>query len=82
MRHPDILQVLIAFDQLINTLLGGMADETLSAVAYRHSIDGKRKWPCWLIDHIFFWQEHHCFEAYISEIERAHLPNAYRKTKK
>ena len=28
-------QVAIAFDQLINTLLGGYADETLSARAHR-----------------------------------------------
>lgn len=30
MKHPNGIQVLIAVDQLINTLLGGLADETLS----------------------------------------------------
>lgn len=33
MKHPDGFQILVAVDQLANTLLGGMADETLSARA-------------------------------------------------
>lgn len=37
MRHPDGFQVMVAVDQLVNTLLGGWADETLSARAYRHA---------------------------------------------
>lgn len=36
-------QVLIAFDQLINALLGGWADESLSAHAWRQHLEGKRK---------------------------------------
>ena len=77
MKHPDYLQIAIAVDQLINTLFGGMADETLSARAYRHKIDGSRKWPAWLIDHLFFWQKDHCQNAYLSEIKRSHLPGKY-----
>lgn len=34
-------QVLIAFDQLINALLGGWADETLSSRAWRHYVKGR-----------------------------------------
>ena len=30
MTHPDGFQVLVALDQLINTLIGGFADETTS----------------------------------------------------
>ena len=43
-------QVLIAFDQLINALLGGWADESLSAHAWRQHLEGKRDWPYQLID--------------------------------
>jgi hypothetical protein len=78
MQLPKFQQVAIAFDQLINTLLGGMADETLSARAYRHSVDGTRKWPRWIIDHIFFWQPNHCMEAFLSEKKKAHLPKDYQ----
>lgn len=38
-------QILIALDQLANTLLAGHADETLSARAYRLSRDRGRHWP-------------------------------------
>ena len=41
MRHPDGAQIAVAFDQLVNTLLGGWADETLSARAWRHKLDGR-----------------------------------------
>lgn len=34
-RHPDYFQVLVALDQLVNTLAGGYADETISSRAYR-----------------------------------------------
>lgn len=37
-------QFLIAADQLINTLLGGMADETLSARAHRMRTKEHKYW--------------------------------------
>ena len=51
-------QIPIAIDQLINTLFGGWADETISSVAWRKRHEGKgwgllRK----MIDSLFFWQE-------------------------
>lgn len=69
------LQILIAIDQLINTLVpGGMADETLSARAYRMR---EKSQPYWwwladLIDWLFFWQKNpgHCERAYIAEVKR------------
>lgn len=79
MKHPDGLQILIALDQLINTLIGGFADETLSSRAYRHKKDGSRAWPAWIIDHLFFWQEEHCKASYESELERAQLPVEFRE---
>ena len=72
-------QVAVAFDQLVNTLMGGYADETLSARAWRHHLDGSRTWPRWVIDHLFFWQTNHCKEAYESELLRKQLPDIYRK---
>lgn len=77
--HPDYFQVAVAFDQLINSLLGGYADETLSARAWRHHLDGSRDWPYKLIDMLFFFQKDHCKEAYESELERMQYPPAYRK---
>lgn len=79
MKHPDGFQVLVALDQLVNTLLWGFADETLSARAYRHAeIKKDRRWPMWIIDHLFFWQDQHCKAAYEAELERAHLPPGMR----
>lgn len=79
MKHPDGFQVLVAVDQLVNTLLWGFADETLSARAYRHAeIKKDRRWPMWIIDHLFFWQDQHCKAAYEAELERAHLPPGMR----
>lgn len=79
MRHPDGFQVMVAVDQLVNTLLGGWADETLSARAYRHAeIKKDRRWPMRLIDALFFWQEGHYKQAYESELSRAHLPQEER----
>lgn len=79
MKHPDGFQVLVALDQLVNTLLWGYADETLSARAYRHAeIKKDRRWPMWIIDHLFFWQNGHCKAAYEAELERTHLPPGMR----
>ena len=79
MVHPDYFQVLVAVDQLVNTLLGGMADETLSARAWRHHLDGTRHWPYKLIDLFFVWQKNHCESAYESELKRSQYPVAYRE---
>lgn len=69
----SLKQIAIAIDQLANTLLGGMADETLSARAHR---TGSAWEP--FIDALFFWQIGHCFQSYISEKERKQLPTEYR----
>lgn len=80
-------QILLAFDQLLNTLIpGGMADETLSARAHRMREKGQSVWG-WtadFIDLIFFWQKdeegkrNHCQRSYQSEKERKHFPTYYR----
>ena len=65
--------VAIGFDQLINTLFRGMPDETLSSRAWRHYVDGSRKWPKVIIDALFFFDPDHCKNSYVSEIERNQL---------
>ena len=71
-------QVLIAFDQLINALLGGWADESLSAHAWRQHLEGTRNWPYLLIDAILFFDGNHCRTSYESELERTQLPPSMR----
>lgn len=70
------LQVMIAIDQLANTLLGGYADETLSSRAHRMRQKGQTywRWTAGFIDMLFFWQESHCEAAWHSEMKRLQLP--------
>lgn len=72
-------QIAIAVDQLGNTLLGGWADETLSARAYRNrfSSNGWRLLYS-LINDVFFWMPDHCRAAFESEKSRRQLPAEYR----
>lgn len=76
-------QTLIAFDQLVNTLVWakgegfGMADETISARCWR-----LRERPFWLalqvlVDCLFFWEPNHCADSYLMEQGRRHLPGEY-----
>ena len=67
-----LLQILVAIDQLLNAIVGGYADETLSARAYRMRAKGQPYWG-WTanaIDELFFWQEDHCNLAYLAEVRR------------
>lgn len=78
-------QVLIACDQLGNTVLGGWADETLSARAYRRGLENRawrRVQAC--IDAVFFWDREkigksdmvmkHCELSYLAELQRLQSP--------
>lgn len=72
-------QVFVALDQLANTLLGGWADETLSARAYRMSRTSHRwKKAMKAIDGLFFWEQQHCQWAWMVEKARKQLPPEYR----
>ena len=78
-----LLQAAIWFDQGINVLLGGYADETLSARAHRMRVKGQKYWG-WTadaIDTLFFWERDHCLDSHLSELNRRHLPPEYRGTK-
>lgn len=76
-KHAE--QVLIAFDQLINTVFGGWADETISSRAWRKRGDG-RGWALLyrVIDALFFLQVAHCRSAYESEKNRLQCPPEFR----
>lgn len=71
--------ILTAFDQFINTLCNGWADETFSSRCWRWELNGKRSWPRKLIDALFFWDKNHCRESYKSELERLQCPPELRK---
>lgn len=83
LRHNG-WQWLIHLDQglglIVSTLLKekGFGDLTLSANAWRWEKEGVRCWPRRVIDGLFFWQEAHCYESYIYEIDRRHLPESMR----
>jgi len=71
---------LIALDQLLNTMLGGWADETLSARCWR-----EKRWFRYVIDLLFCWQvddkgRRHCEQCYWHEQERKDMPIEYRCT--
>lgn len=76
-------QFLVAFDQLVNTIVyikgdgWGYSDETLSARAYR--LREQSSIPYKLINKIFFWQHDHCHGAYSNEMGRKQLPVEYQK---
>lgn len=74
-------QLLIAVDQLANAVLGGSADETLSARAWRAEQSGRVFGRIFrpVIDGLFFWDADHCRDSFQSELERRHLPPAYRE---
>lgn len=75
----SLKQTALAFDQLLNTLIGGMADETLSARAWRlRLISVPWRVTRVVIDALFFLQDDHCKQSYFAEFERKHLPGEYQ----
>lgn len=78
------MQILIALDQLLNTLVwygDSYSDETLSARAFRMT-DISCVWNTThkIIDYIFlrvFNDYNHCYNSYLSEIRRTQLPKEY-----
>lgn len=73
--------VLIGLDQLINTVVGGWPDETLSARCGR--LGHRYPYKFWkaLIDAIFlpFQGPNHCENAHRKEMTRYHFPPSMRK---
>jgi hypothetical protein len=73
-----LLHILIALDQLVNTLFGGFPDETISAAAWRWELQGKRSWPRKLIDTLLWFDQNHCQVSYENEVNNQQLPKWYR----
>ena len=72
MKHY-FYQLWLVANQFINAVLGGYADETISARCYREG----RKTACKILDAIYFWQKAHCRSAFQNELARKHLPSVY-----
>lgn len=78
--------LLVACDQLVNALMGGWPDETLSSRCWRWHSDGVRSWPCRLVDWLFWWDQEkrdgrtirHCELAWESERDGRQLPPELR----
>ena len=79
------VNLFVALDQLLNAVLGGWCDESLSSHSYRLWRDGK----FWgglmpIIDLLFIWQKQpegvygHCHGAYIKERARYNMPPEMR----
>lgn len=60
-------RVAISFSILLNSILGGKHNQTLSATQYNRKREGKFN-ICWLIDKIFFLEKDHCQESWIKWI--------------
>ena len=76
-----ILNILIAIDQLVNTMIGGYPDETLSAAAWFGEQQGKLVPRIMrpVIDFIFWPIERdHCAKAFRAERKGLQLPEGYR----
>lgn len=74
-------EIILALDCLANAVLFGWSDETLSSRAHRTSVDGKifGKFFKPIINFLFFWQDDHCGQAYLDDLERRKNPPEKRK---
>ena len=77
-KRSYLLSLLIAIDQLVNCLLCGFPDETVSSRAHR--CNDKRKWQIAekVINTLFWFDEDngmkHCELSYYGELSREHFP--------
>lgn len=75
-----VKQLLIAIDQLVNALLGGWSDETLSSRAYRNRMNTAFWFYLYcLIDCLFWFEKDHCRKSFESERDGLQLPPELRK---
>lgn len=57
-------RVVLAFDIMVNVLLGGDIDQTFCARNYHWKKTGKPN-IVWFIDLLIFWDQHHCMYSWI-----------------
>lgn len=75
-----IKNILIGVDQLCNAIIGGKPDETMSSRCYRNA---QKYWYARggqiVLDFIFRpWGKNHCYESYMSEVNRNHLGSDFK----
>lgn len=70
--------ILIAIDQLFNTVLLGWPDETFSSRCWRWYLSGI-KIPCYIVDTLLFFDKNHCKSSYESEVLRRQAPPETRE---
>lgn len=75
------LNLLIGIDQLGNCILGGEADETISARCWRNRNKKYFHFLRILVDKLFWFDDNHCEESYYTEELRKQLPSEYRSRK-
>lgn len=73
-----LYHVLIGFDQFLNAIFGGHADETFSSRCYRGAVltkKPKKRWRFWyaFVNGLFL-DKNHCKTAYESEVNRRQYP--------
>jgi hypothetical protein len=73
-----LYEIAVALDQLVNAVLGGYADETMSARCWRLRSARPYSWLRRAVDLLFWFQKNHCQTAYESERLRSQLPAEYR----
>lgn len=73
-------QVLLCTSMLLNAVLGGWHDESLSARAWRLEFH-RRRWHFMrvLIDRLFWWEPAHCQAAYFADQKRRSLSPGERE---
>ncbi len=76
--------VLIALDQLVNTLCGGWPDETVSSRAWRWELAGVHSWPRKIIERLTLkiGDQDNCGASIASERLGRHLPPEARPGRK
>lgn len=67
-------QIAVALDQLVNTIFGGYADETMSSRCWRLREFQPYKTLLPVIDTVLFFDPQHCETSYLNEIARKYLP--------
>lgn len=78
MAKAYVKNVLIGIDQLVNVLIGGYPDESISSRAYRNRRLGGWGYIYSAINMLFFWQENHCYAAHVAELKLRQMPPSLR----
>ena len=62
-----IINLLIVFDEYVNTLLGGYPDETISLRCARERDLNNKKWACVLCRFLDWFDKDHCTKVRLSK---------------